>query len=39
VIGNGVIDSVASSDAVKPAITSVWNIISAACTTVRCSCS
>ena len=29
VIGNGVIDSVASSDAVKPAITSVWNIISA----------
>ena len=29
VIGNGVVDSVASSDAVKPAITSVWNIISA----------
>ena len=29
VIGNGVIDSVASSDAVKPAITSVWDIISA----------
>ena len=29
VIGNGVIDSVASSDAVKPAITSTWNIISA----------
>jgi hypothetical protein len=29
VIGNGVIDSVASSDAVKPAVTSVWNIISA----------
>ena len=29
VIGNGVIDSVASSDAVKPAISSVWNIISA----------
>ena len=28
-IGNGVIDSVASSDAVKPAISSVWNIISA----------
>ncbi len=28
VIGNGVIDSVASSDAVKPAITSVWDIIS-----------
>ncbi len=29
VIGNGVIDSVASSDAVKPAITSVWGVISA----------
>ncbi len=29
IIGNGVIDSVASSDAVKPAITGVWNIISA----------
>jgi len=28
-IGSAVIDSVASSDAVKPAITSVWNIISA----------
>ncbi len=28
-IGGAVIDSVASSDAVKPAITSVWNIISA----------
>ncbi len=29
VIGNGVVDSVAKSDAVKPAISSVWNIISA----------
>jgi hypothetical protein len=28
-IGGAVVDSVASSDAVKPAITSVWNIISA----------
>jgi hypothetical protein len=28
-IGSAVIDSVASSDAVKPAITGVWNIISA----------
>ena len=28
-VGGAVIDSVASSDAVKPAITSVWNIISA----------
>jgi hypothetical protein len=28
-IGSAVIDSVASSDAVKPAITAVWNIISA----------
>ena len=38
-IGGAVVDSVASSDAVKPAITSVWNIISAACTSGRCSCS
>ena len=28
-IGDGVVDSVASSDAVKPAVTAVWNIISA----------
>jgi hypothetical protein len=28
IIGNGVIDSVTSSDAVKPAVSSVWNIIS-----------
>jgi hypothetical protein len=28
IIGNGVVDSVASSDAVKPAISSVWDIIS-----------
>ena len=28
-IGSAVVDSVASSDAVKPAITGVWNIISA----------
>ncbi len=28
-IGDAVVDSVASSDAVKPAVTSVWNIISA----------
>ena len=28
-IGSAVVDSVASSDAVKPAITAVWNIISA----------
>ena len=28
-IGNAVVDSVASSDTVKPAITSVWDIISA----------
>jgi hypothetical protein len=28
VIGNGVVDSVTSSDAVKPAVSSVWNIIS-----------
>ncbi len=35
--GNAVVDSMASSDTVKPAVQSVWDIVSGGCASGRCS--